>query len=345
MPRAARMPDRLVADVLARLSRSLAAGIDPRRAWDSEAARSGARWRPAFEAGARRLREGGGIAAALDAAGVFGPIVPAVAEVGERTGRDAEVLGDAAASLLESARAGRALAAGLVRPAFQLLAAFVAIGVLIVSAGSITDLDGGAVDILGVGLVGMPGLRRYLAGLAVVATVVAAATPAVLRSWRDGGRARRMAARMPVLGPAVEAAAAADWCRAAALANHAGLDAGGLVALASAASPALGIPREAVVARLRGGADLAEALRSASEGRMPRRVLAAVETGELTGTTAETLGRLADQLTGESREGLTTAVRVAGALAWAAVAAVIALVVVRFFVFYVGLIRDAAGPL
>jgi hypothetical protein len=74
-------------------------------------------------------------------------------------------------------------------------------------------------------------------------------------------------------------------------------------------------------------------------------VTPAVGVGELTGTTAETLGRLADQLADEARAGFTAAVRAAGTLAWAAVAGVATLVVVRFFSFYAGLIQDATRPL
>jgi len=45
------------------------------------------------------------------------------------------------------------------------------------------------------------------------------------------------------------------------------------------------------------------------------------------------------------RPGLAAAVRGAGFLAWAAVALLIMLVVVRFFSIYAGLIHDAARPL
>jgi type II secretory pathway component PulF len=229
-----------------------------------------------------------------------------------------------------------------VRPALQLLVALAAIGVLVAVAGSITDLDGRRTDVLGVGLRGSAGLRVYAA---VVAVAVAAGGVALAwgrRSWRDAGRCRRLARGMPIIGPALEAADAAAWCRGAALAEQAGLDAGGLVAVASQAAPALAMPVEAVVERLRKGADLAEALAAGARGRLPRRVLEAVAVGQLTGTTAETLHRLAGQLAAEARSGFTLAVRAAGMLAWAAVAIVSTIVIVRFFAAYASLIQDAA---
>jgi type II secretory pathway component PulF len=340
-----RMPDALVATTLFRLSQALAAGIDPRRAWAGETARLPARWRPALLAGGRVLDAGGGLAEAFRAAGVFGPVVPGLIEVGDRTGRDAEVLADVSAALADAVRLRRDLAAGLVRPAVQLLFALVAIGVVIAVSGSITDLDGRRVDTLGVGVHGASGLRVFLATLAGAAVAVALAMAWGWRNWRDAGRLRRLARGVPLVGPALAAADAARWCRAAALADQAGLDAGGLVAVASAAAPALAVSVAPVVERLRAGADLAEALRTASRGRLPRRVLEAVAVGQLTGTTAETLQRLSVQLAAEARTGFTTAVRAVSMLAWAAVALVSTIVIVRFFAAYAGLIQEAARGL
>jgi fatty acid desaturase len=74
-------------------------------------------------------------------------------------------------------------------------------------------------------------------------------------------------------------------------------------------------------------------------------VLEAVGVGELTGTTAETLERLAGRLDEEARAGFAAAVGAIGFLAWAAVAGLVALIVFRFASFYVGLIHDATKPL
>jgi hypothetical protein len=71
-------------------------------------------------------------------------------------------------------------------------------------------------------------------------------------------------------------------------------------------------------------------------------VLEAVAVGQLTGTTAETLERLAGQLAAEARAAFTSAVRAAGMLAWAVVTAASTIVIVRFFAAYANLIQDAA---
>ncbi len=344
MLRNSQMPTRALAELFGRLAIALGAGVDLRRAWASEATRVPARWRPAMEGVARRLAGGDGLAASLrDAAGVFPPLVCSLAEVGERTGREPEVFRNLAASLTESDRATRQLRAALVKPMLQLLAAAAAVGVLIVVSGSSGDLDGRPVDILGLGLKGMPGLMRYFTILGLLFGVVLITAPLVARSWRDRGLVRRLASWLPGLGPALVAGEAAAWCRAAAMAGHAGLDAGRLVELAAGAAPGLRISAAEIESRLRAGATLDGAL--AASGRLPHRVIEAVGVGELTGTTPEVLDRLAPQLDEESRAGVAAAVTLAGWAVWAAVALLIALIVVRFFSFYVGLIEAAGKPL
>ena len=81
MTRIRRLPDELVAGVLGRVSTALAAGIPPRRAWEIEAARVPARWRPAIAAVAAATASGAGLSQALDAAGAaFGPVVRGMAQ-------------------------------------------------------------------------------------------------------------------------------------------------------------------------------------------------------------------------------------------------------------------------
>ena len=344
MQRFRRLPDALVADVLGRLSVSLAAGIPPRRAWETEVARVPVRWRPELAAVAESVAAGAGLAQAFESAGpAFGPVVCGMAVVADRTGRDAEVLRDVAVAVRHGMRTRRDLRAALVKPALQCLAAVAAVAALIAISGGITGLDGQPVDLVGLGLRGMPGLRTYLLAVVAAAAAALAAVALATRSWRDRGPVRRIATRLPVLGPALVAAESAAWCRAAALASAAGIDAGGLVSIASAAAPGLRIEPEAVEQRLRSGADLAAALAAAD--CLPRRVVAAVEVGEMAGTTPETLDRVAAELEDDARAGLAAAVRMAGFAAWAAVALLITLIVVRFFSMYAGLIQEAARPL
>ena len=111
--------------------------------------------------------------------------------------------------------------------------------------------------------------------------------------------------------------------------------------LTALVAPGLALDADEVEETLRGGATLADVLHGS--GRFPRRLVETVDVGELTGTTAETLGRLADDFDDEARRGITAAARGAGFLVWLVVAGLIALVVFRIFSSYLGMIQDAAG--
>lgn len=333
------MPDAVLADVLGRVAIALGAGIDLRRAWASETDRVPRRWRASMDGVARAMAAGSGLAEAMRSVGGFPPLVTALAAVGDRTGHEAEMLRDAAASLRHGLRARRELSRGLVKPALQLALALAVIGLLILVSGGMQGLDGRGVDIVGLGLSGTRGLAVFGSAVSLVAIGVALLVRPAVRSWRAHGIVRRMAEFVPVVGPAARAAEAAAWCRAASLASGVGLDVGALVTLTSQVAPGLGIGRDAVESRVRGGASLEEALRST--GRLPRSVVEAVAVGEMTGTTAETLDREAALLEERARHGFTAAVEWIGWLAWAAVAVLVALVVWRFFAFYAGLLDDA----
>lgn len=338
------MPAPLAADLLGRLATALAAGIDTRRAWTLAAGALPRRWQGVAATVTRALAGGAGLAEALAAAGdALPPLVPALAAAGERAGRDAETLRDVAETLAATGRARRAFREALVGPALRLAAALAVIGLLIALSGGLRDGAGRPLDLLGVGLVGGRGLAIYAGCLVAAAGMGIVAVPLVARSWTDRGLARTLGARLPFVGPAAGAAEAAAWCRAASLAAHAGLDAGALVTLASRAAPGLALDPERVVARLRSGAGLAEAL--ADERRLPTAVIDAVAVGEATGGTAEALSRLAGEFDAAARRGYLSAAGGAGFAAWGIVAALVALVALRIMGLYVGMIEEAARPL
>lgn len=337
------IPDAVLGDVLGRLSVAVAAGIDLRRAWAGETARVPSRHRAAMRAVASGLADGDDFATALARVpGGFPPVVVGMVRLGDRAGRLAEVLGDTAAAVASAARARRELRSAVIRPAIQLALAAAVVGLLIALAGVTTGPDGRPLDLLGLGLVGPRGLATYVVAVVIAVVAGVVAVPLVARSWRRHGWARVIGGRMPVIGGAARAAEAAAWCRAAALAAHAGLPAGELVSLASAAAPGLAMDPRRVESRLRAGDDLALAL--GRVGRLPDRVLEPIAVGEMTGTTAETLERAAGLFADEARRGVAAAVQVAGFAVWAIVACLVALIVVRFAGVYAGMIEELSRP-
>lgn len=334
-----RIPDAVLADVLGRLALALGAGIDVRRAWASETQRVPRRWQRTMAAVGAGLANGVGLGVAMECAGGFPPLVTALATVGDRTGHEAELLGDAGASLRHAIRSRRALARGLVKPAIQLAIAVAVIGLLILVSGGVQGLDGRSIDMVGLGLSGVRGLAVFAGAVVAAGLGVVLIGALAARSWAADGVVRRVVACLPGIGSATRAAEAAAWCRAASVASGVGLDVGSLVTLTARVAPGLGIRRDVVEDRVRAGSSLVEALRE--RGSLPRSVLEAVAVGEMTGTTAETLDREAALLEERARDGFAATVAWIGWLAWAGVAVLVALVVWRFFSFYVGLLDDA----
>jgi len=330
------MPRPLLADMLGRLAVALSAGIDVRRAWQMEVGMVPAAWRPRMERVSRSLAQGLPLSESLAAAeGTFPSLVLGMVAVGDRTGHEAETLRDLSRMLQQGVRTTRELRRALAGPAFQLAAAVGVVGFLIFMAGMMQT------DILGLGLRGVAGLLKFLALVAGLAFAGRLLFARALASWRRHGIVRTIVDRLPVIGPASRAAEAATWCRAAALASGAGLDAGRLVTLASSVAPGLAVDAPALGERLRGGDSLAEALDRTR--RFPRRLLEVIAVGEVTGNTSEVLDRLAGHLDDEARAGFEASARGAGFLVWASVAGLIVLVVFRIFSTYVGILQDAAG--
>ena len=294
MPGWRRMPDAVLVGLLDRLGIAASAGIDLRRAWDSEAGRLPARWRPAMRQVAEHLRSGTDLAAAMaSAAGVFPAVVLGMVRVGDRTGRLAETLRETSQTVARTVASRRQLRAAVAGPAVRVAVAVAAIGVLIVVSGTARGLDGKPLDMVGLGLTGVDGLVRFLGAVAAVVAGTAVVWPIVARSWRDHGWARAVGKRIPWLGSAARSAEGAAWSRAASLAAHTGLSPGDLVDLAS----------------------------------------------------AETLDRVAGRLEEAAIRGSAAAVRAVGFVAWALVAALVAMLVIRVASVYVGMIQDAARPL
>jgi type IV pilus assembly protein PilC len=338
-----RVPDAVLAEMLHRLAIAVSAGIDLRRAVDAEAGRVPRRQQPAVRRIAARVAAGDGLGEACAAVdGAIDAAVAAMLIVGDRTGRLAEVLDETSKTISRSLARRRALRAGLVGPAIRLVLAAVVVVVLILVAGRARGVDGAPLDVLGLGLTGGRGVATLLIAAAAAAAAVVMIGVAAARSWRRRGLAWHLGRRLPVIGPAAVAAEAATWCRAAALAAHAGVSVGEMVDLASRAAPGFGCARGAVEARLRQGHDLAEALQAT--GRLPRPVIEAVAVGEATGMTAEAVDRVADQLDEASARGFRSAVQAAGFVAWAVVACLVAAIVIRVAASYARMITDLTRP-
>lgn len=330
------MPPGLIADMFTRLAISAAAGISPIKAWRSEAERLPPRWGQSVGLVASALAAGESIDEAIRSAGeTFPPDVRAMISAGDRTGRDAEVFREIADSNRLLAQAMTRFQHGLIWPAFQLVVAVAVLGLLIVVSGP-------SLDLLGLGLTGKQGLAIYVAAVVAIACMVAVVLWAIRASWRRSRILYRTITAIPVISGTLRAWELAAWCRAASLTASIGMDAGRLVRLAGEAAPNLACDDRGVVAALAAGATLAEALerQNVLGGALGRRVLVAIDVGEQSGTTGETLGKLSEHLFQEASDGLLAIAGWAGRVVWAVVAVLVATIVFRVVGSYANLLHD-----
>ncbi len=337
------LPARLQADLLGRLAITLRAGINLRKAWASEVRRMPTRWQPQLSLGTRIIDNGEMLSDALDYTGLLPPLVVGMVAVGDQTGKDAETLKELSRVINHRVETTSHLRSSLILPVVQFVLALLVVGLLILISGMIELERGKTLDFIGLGLVGMSGLKIYGVLLFSLFVILIFAFRFVLIGWRSHGFIRGFITRLPLIGPAAQDGEAAAWSQAASLAAGAGLDAGKLVSLGGSVAPGLAIDPHWVNERLLSGDTLAEALHATN--RFPPTLVEGLAVGEESGTVSEVLGRLSDQFADNSRKGFEAAAKAAGAGVWLFVAGLVILVIFKVFSVYVGMIQDAASKI
>jgi type IV pilus assembly protein PilC len=260
--------------------------------------------------------------------------------VGEQTGKLDHVLPRLAEYYEHLVQLRRVFLLGIAWPALQLLVAVGVIGLLILALGWVAAFTGEQTDVLGFGLVGVPGLIRYLVGIGVVV-----AAGMVLYRVCTRGAVGRYAAellmRMPGLGPNLRMMSLARLCWSLGLALDSGADARQSLRMALTTTGSMYYQRHAadVDLAIRGGSEMHEALRQT--GAFPVEFLDAMEVGERSGRTSETLLKLAEDYRDRAKATMTGVTLVATIAVWALVAGVIIALIFRLFSFYLGILNEA----
>ncbi|MEQ8849839.1 type II secretion system F family protein [Botrimarina sp.] len=328
-----------------RMAVSLDAGIDLRRAWRSEAKRSGGRLGRAAEEVADAIDHGTPLDEAMAAAGsVFPPLLVELVRVGEQTGSTPRVFRRLARHYEHSVGRTRMFRQAVAWPAIQLALALLVVGLLI-GIGGVIGGPGRAVDFLGFGLTGAFGLAVYVNVVLGAALSLGLGVMALRRrpAWAAGLRKRLV--RTPVVGHALQKIALARIAWALHLLLNVEIDLRRLAPTALAASNnAFYSQHSGNVAELVGrGYPLAEAF-----GRtraFPPEFLNELEVAEETGMISESMERLSRRYEEEADDALAVLTRAAAGLVWLLVAGVIVLLIFRLFAFYQGVLQDALGGL
>ena len=339
---AGRIKSQTLSTLCERVGISFEVGLDPHRVFDREAENYGNLYGKRMKSVADHVRMGGSLADAVKAQGNYFPDHFAqMIEAGERTGRLDRVLDRLAEHYQQVADFRKVFQGSILWPLVQLIIAILVIALMIYLPSVIVPSNSEAQrDLLGFGLVGIPGLIRY-------SIIVGTAAVVLMILWYLASRGYfafllDWFARIPRLGRVIRVFPETRFIQTLSLAIDSGIDAWTAVDLAfqsagtpqyrGKASPA----KEAVLQ----GRTLYDVL---GETRLFQKdTLEAVELGEASGRLSETLDKHLRQLKSEVRASMATLTYFASGIIWAVIASVLILIIFRVFSLYINDVGEAA---
>jgi type IV pilus assembly protein PilC len=323
---------------LAALCRRLAittkAGLEDRKIWADEAARGNAVQQRHLAQIRDRLAQGDSVSSALETTGDYFPkLMRQMIQVGDISGNLDRTYARLADHYERTLAVRREFRGRLTWPLFQLGMAILIVGLLIFIMGLLPQKAGGGpiIDLLGLGLYGIPGLIVYanlLIAVALLGIVV----------WESGRRgalwARPIqvaALRIPVVGGALQTLCLARVTWAMQLVFDSSMDLRVAIPLAldAAGNHHFSQLGRRIAERIEEGATLHQAF--AETEVFPDDFLDALHVGETTGMLAETMQRQAAQYHERSAAALSLLAQLLGYVVWASVAVVLVLLIFRIF--------------
>lgn len=325
-----------------RVGNQLQAGVDARRIWRREAERAHGRRRHVMETIADSIERGTSTPEAIHLTGEYFPeMFRQMVDLGDATGHLDRIFLELAEQYDHQLRLRREFLKGITWPMIQLVLAILIVGGLIYFMGVISDLSGQKIDILGLGLVGAQGAAEYFA---VVGSVIFAGWLIYLL-WSRGKFAflqlDRLLMAVPGIGPAIRTLALSRMAWAMSLTLSGGMEIRQAMRLSLQAARSRYYSRfvPQVDQQILRGDEVHESLRDT--GAFPAEFLDVVETGEMAGTLAESMDRLAVQYQEKAKAALNTLAIIGGVIVWMMVAGIIIALIFKLAMFYLGTINEA----
>ncbi|HEV3340723.1 MAG TPA: type II secretion system F family protein [Pirellulales bacterium] len=335
---------RELAQLCRRLSTGLEAGVDVRRVWTRE--KEGyvsPTLRRHFDQMVEAVNRGETISDALaDTGSYFPPLFRELVNVGEQTGKLAEVLRRLAEHYEHQVRLRQAFMAAIAWPMLQLAAAVGIIGLVIYVMGFMPKMaDGKPLDILGFGLVGGEGLVKYLLIIGGIVAAITAVVQAIRRGLAWTRPIQLLLIRLPGLGKPIETLALAQFSWTMYVTLEAGMDLLKAIPLClrSTGNAHYTDHTTEIVQEIRHGGEITRAL--ADTKAFPRTFLDSIHVGEESGRLPETLAILSEQYQDQAKRAMAALTVVGGFLVWGLVAMVIIAFIFRIASMYIGTINSA----
>ncbi|HWB14160.1 MAG TPA: type II secretion system F family protein [Pirellulales bacterium] len=335
---------RELAQLCRRLSTGLEAGVDVRRVWARE--KEGyvsPTLRRHFHQMVEAVNHGETISDAVADTGTYFPtLFRELVNVGEQTGKLAEVLRRLADHYDHQIRLRQAFMAAIAWPMLQLTAAVGIIGLVIYVMGFLPTMeDGKPVDILGFGLVGGRGLILYLLMIGGIVGAITAVVHAIRRGLVWTRPIQLVLIRLPGLGRPIETLALAQFSWTMYVTLEAGMDLLKALPLClrSTGNAHYTDHTAEIVHEIRSGGELTHAL--ADTKAFPRTFLDSFHVGEESGRLPETLAILSEQYQDQAKRAMTALTVIGGFVVWGLVAMVIIALIFRIASMYIGTINSA----
>ena len=326
-----------------RLAISSRAGIDIRTTWKREV--DGSRWpvNKALIPVRDAVLAGDSMADGMRRAGKsFPPLYREMVEIGEKTGHAAEVFRRLADHYDHRVKMRRTFLQSLIWPIFQFSVALLVVGLLIWIMGFIANKNGGEpIDLLGFGLIGTPGLIKYVTYVGSALAILIVLIGLMKRGVFWVSPLQTAALHLPAVGGCLKTIALARMAWSLHLTLNTEMDLRQVMPLALRSTGFKWYEQhsEAVVADIVAGQEIHEAL--ANTRAFPSDFITVIEVGETSGELPEALGRLTEQYEEEAQAAIHILSRIAGFLVWMSVAAMIIFIIFRIMSFYLGMINSA----
>lgn len=285
----ARISTQRLARLCHNLGSGLHAGLDIRRLWESECQRTSGSARIPMEGVRDRIASGESFAGSLKSAnGFFPALFCEMTEVGERTGRMEVVFMRLAEHYDQMIRLRRNFLAGIAWPMLQLLLGICAVGLLIYILGAIgAEWDGERMTVLG--LYGATGAMIWFGSIALIAVAIVAPIIAAQKGWISLDPLLRVLIHVPGIGRGLRIFAMSRLTWSLAMATDSDLPPDKAIELAvrSTQNGYYTDRLEQMKLAIRRGGEMHEAFRSVNS--YPDDFLDALQTGEISGRTSETM--------------------------------------------------------
>ena len=280
---------------------------------------------------------------AVEACGNFFPrMFRELIDVGEQTGKLAEVLRRMSEHYEYQLRLRREFLRQIAWPMLQLTAAILVVGAYIYVLGMMPRLDNGKpFDMLGLGLYGGSGAAVYFTIVAAIVVAGVLLYVAAQRGLAGTSELQKAVLQVPMLGPALRTLALSRLAWSLQLTLDTGMELSRAIPLSlrSTHNARFTEQNDRVLAMIAAGHEIHESLEQT--GAFPREFLERVEVGERSGRLPESMALLSEQYREEATRSISMLSTLAGYGVWAMVAIMIILAIVRFVGSYVGMIYDA----